>query len=122
MRTLHSYRIELKALLPRDSFLHVDRGSALFVSDAPRRCAGFEAARLTDYQVHEENGLLYITPIYDQAPQGAGVALNALLKSDDERRDRIIRQNLALSMRLKRQTEIRFWEKLLFEGEAGNEN
>ena len=122
MRSLESFRCELKTLLPHDSFLRVDRGQALFVSDAPRRHPEYKAIALEGFQIRAENDLLYITPIYDQAPESVTAVLTALLKSDSEQKDRIIRENLALNMRLKRQREIEFWKKMLSEGEKENEN
>lgn len=54
-------RAALLPLLPEGAFLRLDRGEALFVTDAPRRgaCPDFDAV---GFLCRVENGLAYLAP------------------------------------------------------------
>ena len=105
--------------MPENSFLRVDRGEALFASDAPKR--GFEIGDLPGFSVRIENGIAHITPLYENAPCSVRPFLTEYLKAQGEKRDRLLRQSLALSMR-KGDMEAGAYLKTLLEKETdGNE-
>ena len=119
MRSVEDYRRDILPLLPKGAFLRLDRGSALFVTDAPRLEPGF-GIRDRAWQVRQDNGLLYITPVFDGIPADERQAFAASLKLMGERRQKLLRQRLALNMRLKKQEEAHFLSALLDETEESD--
>ena len=112
MYTIDFYKRELKSAIDfSGAFLRVDRGNALLVTDILR--IKEEGISLPPgYIAYTEGGLMHITPIYDFAPESLASFVTLVLKADGRNRDRLIRQRLALSLRLKNSTEIRFLTEL----------
>ena len=114
MRSVESWRQLLIPLLPSKAFLREDRNAALFVTDAPRREAGFclkDERCLCAYA----NGLMYITPVYEDAPPDAQALITAYLKASLAQRDVIARKQLALALRKHLLKEASFWQERLKE-------
>ena len=93
--------------------MKVDRGDALFVTDAPRR-GGLDASTLEAFfEIRTANALAYLTPRFDSVPPRLKNAYLQILKSERSIRDVLIRKTLAESMRLHAREEIHFMNKLL---------
>lgn len=120
MYTLKECSDLLRRLVPRDAFVRLDRGKALFVSDWPLRCPGFtlEAA---EFSVEIRDGLARITPRFTGAPEALKSDLLRIYKSP-ELTDKRLRQRLALALRLGRTDESAYLNKLLSHMEAADED
>ena len=91
----------------------MDRGQALFVTDAPRR-GEFDVSFLQEhFEIRSENNLAYLTPRLDFVPLRLRKVYLKILKSDPDEQNVLIRQALAESMRLKADDEIQFMNELL---------
>ena len=113
MLDAEEYRARVKAHLPGGAFLRLDRGEALFVSDAPR--FGVFDVEIEGFATETKGELTFITPLYSDAPDGIRPIMTALIKADGDKRERLIRQNLAVCMRKKDAQGRAFLEKLLKE-------
>lgn len=101
MKTLDEMKRELeKVFLPVGAFVRVDKGNGLFVTDAPRR-AGEIPALPEGFSAITENGIMHITPDFEDVPEGLKVFALEFLKGDAGVKERLLRQNLAVMMRLK---------------------
>lgn len=114
MREIEEYRQLLIPLLPPNAFLRVDRNAALFVTDAPRRQEGF-CLKVGCFVCTVRADLMYITPVYEDAPQGAQELITAYLKMPAAQRDVTARQQLALALRNHLPEEAGFWAERLKE-------
>lgn len=106
--SLDDYRKEAEeALKGTGAFLRISRGEGLFVTDAKRRNADMNALgeRLSSFAVSEKDGLVYLTPDYGFSEETNAIYTD-ILKSDGEKKEKLIRQNLASAMRLKNQEQI----------------
>ncbi len=120
MKSSEDYRNELRPFIPHRAFLKVDRGDSLFVSDAPRRISGF-ILDVKGYRTCTENGLIFITPLFEDAPESAKKTLIRYLKAANAGKTRIIRQQLALALRTGHIDEIDFWERFMKDTEGSYE-
>lgn len=112
MKTLEDYREEIKARLPENAFLKVDRGSALFVSDAPTRRTDCDI-RIEGWKCRPDKGLLYITPALHEVPEAIRDVYIHTLKRGKAENQKEIRQRLACCMRSKQKEETAFLNDLL---------
>lgn len=121
MRTLDEYRRAVAEVLwPLGAFVRVDRGGALFVSDAPARGADMDVrARLerAGFVVSVEAGLMRVTPALDDAPYELRAVCVKWLKADGARAERIAREALAVAMRLHDAASVAYLKPLLEKGE-----
>ncbi|MBR3928717.1 MAG: hypothetical protein IKJ65_06935 [Clostridia bacterium] len=107
-----------QALKDTGAFLRVSRDEGLFVTDAKRRGADVNALkkRLPGFSFSEKEGLVYLTPNYGFSSE-ANSACTMILKSDADKRERLIRTHLAAAMRSKNKEEIalfeRFFERMI---------
>lgn len=112
---LSAARTELNRL---DAFVYADRGRALLVSDLPRRGrlpADARARLEAEFELIEKDGLMYLTPLFADAPKRLRPLCTRLLKLDSKARDVMTRKALAECMRLGDEGEIAFM-KAIFEG------
>ncbi len=99
-----------------NAFVKIDRGSALLVSDAPARGLYTETAKAAlsaDYLQEESRGLVYLTPRLKNVPERLRRVYIDILKSENEKRERLIRQALAECLRLKNADEAAFMQEML---------
>ncbi len=122
MTRLDEYRQDLRSKLPHGSFLRLDRGEALFVSDAPRLGIEIDPESLSGYQVKIEDKLMYITPSFIEAPEKLREMLIHCLKSEGIQKERLLRMNLAKALREKDQVCTDFLQAILDEEERKNED
>ena len=108
----------LRARLPEKAFLRFDRGKALFVSDAPRFDG--EIAGIEGYECEISNGLMHITPRFGDVPEAIRPLMPEIIKADKLKREKLIRQNLALRMRL-HDAEGRAYLEILLKEENEND-
>lgn len=96
-----------EALHGTGSFLRISRDEGLFVTDAKRRNADMNCLKekLATFKITEKNGLVYLTPDYGFSDE-TNELLTLIIKSSGEKREKLIRQNLAQAMRLKKQEQI----------------
>ena len=120
MYTLKECSDLLRRLVPREAFIRLDRGKALFVSDWPLRCPGF-ALEEKEFSVEICGGLARITPRFTGAPEALKSDLLQIYKSP-ELTDKRLRQRLALALRLGRTDESAYLNKLLSHMEAADED
>ncbi len=102
-----------------DAFVKIDRGSALLVSDAPARglfTENAKAALEAEFILAEDRGLAYLTPRLYGVPERLRRVYVDILKSEGDRRERLIRQSLAECLRQKNADEAAFMQRL-FDGE-----
>lgn len=90
------------ALKGTGAFLRVSRNEGLFVTDASRHGVPIEQIieRLPGFVIREEGGLCYLTPGYGFTDE-INDACTQILKSEKEKREKLIRTNLASAMRKK---------------------
>ena len=113
MLSLEAHRAIVKAALPEQAFLRIDRKNALFVSDAPR-FAEKETLALDGYDLEYSGNLLRITPTFEGVPQGLkDVCLGILKSGSKEQKNRLIRTNLAKAMRTHDREKTAFLMQLL---------
>ena len=105
---------KLKELLPEKAFLRFDRGEALFISDAPR-FPGSYPQKISGYEVVVRSGLMRLTPTYEDVPESVRGLMTEFIKANGTQRERIIRQNLAVSLRLHDAPGTAFLNELLKE-------
>lgn len=107
------YGIAEKALLNASgAFLRIDRGDALFISDAPRRGAENFDALDTDFECRVRDGLLRLTPRFPHVPESLRPFYLNLMKSGGAEREFRLRKALAENMRLHKALEIEFLTKI----------
>ncbi len=114
--SLDDYKAQAEdAIKGMGAFLRISRGKGLFVTDAKRRNADMEMLKekLPSFTFSEKDGLIYLTPDYGYSIDTNGI-YTEILKSDGEKREKLIRQNLSKAMRLKNQEQIELF-KLLYE-------
>lgn len=112
MKKLDEYRMELEAIVkPSGAFVRLDRGDALFVTDAPRR-GQVEPALPEGWNGRCENGLLLATPDYG-VPEVSGAFITKYLKSSPETADKLARQALAVALREKNTAAAAFISELI---------
>ncbi len=120
MYTLNELSDLLRRLVPREAFVRLDRGKALFVSDWPLRCPGFSLEE-KEFLVEIDGGLACITPRFTGAPETLKSDLVGIYKTP-ELSDKRLRQRLALALRLGSTDESAYLKKLLYHMEAANED
>lgn len=103
------------ALRPCGAFVRIDRGSALFVSDAPRHGFAASPSLAALFMLRQEKQLLFLSPRLTDVPEALRALYLRLLKADPVPRDRMLRQALAECLRLHRAEEAQFLERI-FEG------
>ena len=105
------YRI-LRGLLPEGAFLKLDRGDALFVTDAPLRKKDFSLF-CDGYECAVRNGLMYISPSEGSAPGALAAALPEIYKYPSGRCNKPLRQRLAVALRTHNGDEARYLRALM---------
>ena len=116
MRRIDEYRAALKPLLPEGAFLRTDRKDALFVTNAPIFDPGFSLPKEA-WTVRTEGRIMRVTPVYEDVPAGDEAACTMFLKCRGTQTQKLLRQKLALSMRLRQEKKAAFWKALLAETE-----
>ena len=111
MKTLEEYRRELTPLLPETAFLRIDRGGALFVSDAPMR-SGKLPVLPDEYETDSDGRLMRITPKLNGLPEEAKPHYISYLKTKD---DASLRRALSLCMRAHNTEAAARLERMLYE-------
>ena len=111
MKTLEEYRAELTPLLPENAFLRIDRGVALFVTDAPMR-SGKPPVLPDEYETSSDSRLLRITPKLNDLPKEAKNHYITYLKTKD---DASLRRALSLCMRAHNTEAAARLERMLYE-------
>lgn len=104
-----------KALEGTGAFIRVSKGEGLLVTDAVRRGCTLEELRnkLPGFQFFEKDSLVYLTPEYGFSAETNDL-LTEILKADKLKREKLIRNGLAVAMRLKNREQIEVL-KILFE-------
>ena len=105
----------LAALRPCGAFVRADRGSALFVSDAPRHGVTAIPALEALFMLRFQGNLLFLSPRLPDVPEALRALYLRLLKAAPETRDRALCEALAECLRLHRAEDARFLERI-FEG------
>ena len=114
--SLEHYRvIAQSALQGTGAFLRLSRSDGLFITDAKRRNADMEDIqdKLSGFTFFEKDGLTYLTPDYGFSDE-TNALYTEILKADSVKREKLIRMNLALAMRIQNDERIRLF-KLLYE-------
>ena len=112
MCTLEEYKRQLEAILkPCGAFVRIDRGEALFVSDAPRRIA-HTIELPSEFTFIVKNGLMYIKPVFSDVPESLRDFYLIYIKAGAVQQDRLRRMKLSECMRLKLPDEISFLNAL----------
>lgn len=123
--TVKAYKEGIEALLTdTGAFLRISRTDGLFVSDLPRKKAdidGFIKSLNNAFEVKTDHGLLYLTPVFPEFSHQFQSILVSILKENGDKREKLIRNALAVAMRKKNLNEIDFLENILKE-ESENEN
>ena len=105
----------LAALRPCGAFVRADRGSALFVSDAPRHGVAAVPSLEALFTLRWDGNLLFLSPRLPDVPEALRGLYLQLLKAAPAVRDRALREALAECLRLHRAEDARFLERI-FEG------
>lgn len=105
-------RVARDALCPLGAFVRIDRGGALFVSDAPRRGAEIPNALEAEFEARISGGLMYLTPRLARVPERLRGVFLCAMKADGAEREVLLRKAFAESMRLHCAEEIAFFTKI----------
>lgn len=111
----HLKKVAAEALRPCGAFVRIDRGGALFVSDAPRYGISSAPSLEALFTLRPQGGLLFLSPRLPDVPEALRNLYLRLLKAAPEIRDRLLREALAEALRLHHTEETQFF-KQIFEG------
>lgn len=106
------------AIAGTGAFLRLSRTDELFVTDLPRRLPGFSKVCevLGDtFEIRTENDLMFLSPALSGFETEFRKLLVCILKAEGEKREKLVRNALAVALRLKRPEEAEILNKILEE-------